>query len=332
MKFGAVPLAEATGAILAHSLVLPEGRLRKGVVLEAAHLTAIAATGQTHVTVARLDAQDIHEDAAASELAMALVDGAPGITLSAAFTGRVNLLAGQAGVACLDRARIDAANAVHPMITVATVPPMQQMRPGGMIATIKMIAYGVPATALRAAADYAAGAVRLAVPVLRNATLIETRIEGGKITDKGRTAIADRLDALDMELTQYVTVPHDEAAIADAIRQAEGDLILILTASATSDPDDVGPAALRRAGGRVERFGMPVDPGNLLFLGSVGDCPVIGLPGCARAPALNGADWVLSRVACGIAVSAMDIAGMGVGGLLKEIPTRPMPRRGRQGG
>ncbi len=156
MKFGAVPLAEATGAILAHSLVLPEGRLRKGVVLEAAHLTAIAATGQTHVTVARLDAQDIHEDAAASELAMALVDGAPGITLSAAFTGRVNLLAGQAGVACLDRARIDAANAVHPMITVATVPPMQQMRPGGMIATIKMIAYGVPATALRAYGDRAA--------------------------------------------------------------------------------------------------------------------------------------------------------------------------------
>jgi len=41
---------------------------------------------------------------------------------------------------------------------------------------------------------------------------------------------------------------------------------------------------------------------------------------------LNGADWVLSRVACGINVSHADIAGMGVGGLLKEIPTRPQPR------
>ena len=54
---------------------------------------------------------------------------------------------------------------------------------------------------------------------------------------------------------------------------------------------------------------------------------VIGLPGCARAPALNGADWILSRVACGVAVTDDDIAGMGVGGLLKEIPTRPQPRR-----
>ena len=94
----------------------------------------------------------------------------------------------------------------------------------------------------------------------------------------------------------------------------------------------MAPSAVRRAGGSVERFGMPVDPGNLLFLGQIGERPVIGLPGCARSPALNGADWVLSRVACGIAVSGEDIAAMGVGGLLKEIPTRPQPRAGRRDG
>jgi len=71
---------------------------------------------------------------------------------------------------------------------------------------------------------------------------------------------------------------------------------------------------------------MPVDPGNLLVLGRIGDRPVIGLPGCARSPALNGADWVLERVACGVPVTSADIAAMGVGGLLKEIPTRPQPR------
>jgi len=67
---------------------------------------------------------------------------------------------------------------------------------------------------------------------------------------------------------------------------------------------------------------MPVDPGNLLFLGSLGTTPVIGLPGCVRSPALNGADWVMERLICGLPVTAADIAGMGVGGLLKEIPTR----------
>ena len=84
--------------------------------------------------------------------------------------------------------------------------------------------------------------------------------------------------------------------------------------------------ALRAAGGEVTRFGMPVDPGNLLFIGRLQGAEVIGLPGCARSMALNGADWVLSRLACGLAVTSADIAGMGVGGLLKEVPSRPMPR------
>ena len=114
--------------------------------------------------------------------------------------------------------------------------------------------------------------------------------------------------------------------LAEAVTQAEGDLVLILTASATSDPHDVAPEAVRAAGGEVTRFGMPVDPGNLLFLGAQGGRPVIGLPGCARSPALNGADWVLERVACGLDVSDTDIAAMGVGGLLKESPARPHPR------
>jgi molybdenum cofactor cytidylyltransferase len=103
-------------------------------------------------------------------------------------------------------------------------------------------------------------------------------------------------------------------------------MVLILTGSATSDPRDVGPEAVRRAGGEVLHVGMPVDPGNLLFLARLGEMPVIGLPGCARSPALNGADWVLERVICGVPVGPAEIAAMGVGGLLKEIPTRPRPR------
>ena len=74
---------------------------------------------------------------------------------------------------------------------------------------------------------------------------------------------------------------------------------------------------------------MPVDPGNLLFLGTLRGAPVVGLPGCARSPALNGVDWVLERLAAGIKVDSDTIASMGVGGLLKEMPNRPQPRRPR---
>jgi len=312
---------------LAHSVDLGPGRLRKGVVLTADHIRQLQEAGLTEIVVAIPDADDILENDAARRLAQALVPDpkAAGLRVTEPFTGRVNLLADTPGVASFDVAALEALNRVHPMITLATVAPFAQMRAGGMVATIKIISYAVPRTALEQACIAARASVRLARPVLKSADLIITDIPGGA-GEKGRAAIEARVQALGMTMAEVRVVPHKEAALADAIQSVHGDLTLILTGSATSDENDVGPAALRAAGGHVGRFGMPVDPGNLLFLGHLSDRPVIGLPGCARAPALNGADWVLSRVACGVTITEDDIAGMGIGGLLKEIPTRPQPR------
>jgi molybdenum cofactor cytidylyltransferase len=52
----------------------------------------------------------------------------------------------------------------------------------------------------------------------------------------------------------------------------------------------------------------------------------LGAPGCARSPVENGFDWVLMRLLAGLKVARSDLTGMGVGGLLMEIVTRPQPR------
>ncbi|UYV39061.1 molybdopterin-binding protein [Rhodobacteraceae bacterium D3-12] len=330
MKFAAIPVAEAEGAILAHSVRAGAERLRKGLVLERGHLEKLQAAGIESVVAARLDADDVHEDEAALTVARALIGGSAGnLRLTRPGTGRVNVMAEGSGVAVLDAVRLGEVNRVNPMITVATVPPFQQMEAGGMVATIKIISYGVPGRDIGKAVGRGRGAIAMNTPVMERASLIITEIPGGA-GEKGRDAIEARLNALGVDLSQVCVVPHEIGALSDALAQARGEVVLILTGSATSDMYDVGPEALRHAGGKVKRFGMPVDPGNLLFLGRLGKRPVIGLPGCARSPALNGADWVLSRVVCGLKVSNADIAGMGVGGLLKEIPTRPMPRKGRR--
>jgi molybdenum cofactor cytidylyltransferase len=64
----------------------------------------------------------------------------------------------------------------------------------------------------------------------------------------------------------------------------------------------------------------------LLLIGDLKGRPVLGAPGCARSPAENGFDWVLHRLLAGLPVREDDITGMGVGGLLMEIVSRPQPR------
>lgn len=329
MRFGEVAVEKAAGAILAHSEALPAGRLRKGAILGAGDIAALQAAGIARVTVARLDAGDVAEDAAAARLAAALWSAGSGLTASSAFTGRVNLNATGAGIVALDASAVLRLNLIDPAITLATLAPFQRVTAGTLVGTVKIIAYGVGGAALDRACAVAAGAALRVLPVLRkSAGLVLTEVPGqdDKLTAKGRRAVETRLRALGMALTGVEVVAHDEAAIAAALGRLPGDMLLILTASATSDLLDTAPAALRLAGGHVHRFGMPVDPGNLLFHGDLAGRPVIGLPGCARSPALNGADWVLERYACGLAVSDADIAAMGVGGLLKEIPQRPQLR------
>lgn len=334
MIFAEVPLDQAEGAILAHSVMDGAARLRKGVVLAGADLAQLRAAGVARVMVARLEPGDVDENSAATRLAQALVPdpAAAHLGVTGAFTGRVNLNAIGPGVVMLDAGAVHALNAVDPSITLATLAPFTRVDAGTLVGTVKIISYGVTDATLGRACDLARAALRVRPVVLADAGLILTEVPGlpEKLAIKGRAAVEARLRALGIRLADCVTVPHTEVAIAGALAKVGGAMVLILTGSATSDLHDTAPQALRRAGGVVARFGMPVDPGNLLFHGQLGDRPVIGLPGCARSPALNGADWVLERLACGLAVRDADIAAMGVGGLLKEIPIRPQPRESRR--
>lgn len=330
MKFGPVPLDAAKGAILAHSVALPKGRLRKGLVLDAPALDKLRMAGVTEVTVARLEPGDVHEDEAADLLARALVPdpAAVHLRLAPASTGRVNIYATGHGVAEIDADKINAVNSVHPMVTVATVPKWQRMAARGMVATVKIISYAAPGEALEAACMAGRGALALRPVTRKRALLIQTSVGGGEDGAKGQRAMAMRFERMGMTLGPRTMVPHRVADLSDALRAAREayDILCVLTGSATSDLHDVAPEALRAAGGRVEHYGMPVDPGNLLFLGHLGEVPVLGLPGCAKSPAMNGTDWVLERMLCDVPVSPADIMGMGVGGLLKEPPSRPAPR------
>ena len=331
MKFGPVNVADAEGAILAHSISASTGKIRKGTVLTVDHIANLTASGTKTVIVARLDADDLPEDEAARHIGAKIDAG--GCHLTDAFTGRVNLVADRPGVVRVDATAIQRMNAVDEGLTLATLPDLMRVDRDQLIATVKVIPYGVSTSQVdKAAAALARGAIELFPFSGGQAQLILTRTPGFKesLLDKGRAVVADRMAGLGYSMAETVVVDHAQAAIAEALDPG-ADMILILGASATSDRFDVAPAAVVDRGGAIDRFGMPVDPGNLLFLGQLAGTPVVGLPGCARSPALNGVDWVLERLAAGIPVDADNIAAMGVGGLLKEMPGRPQPRHPKAG-
>jgi molybdenum cofactor cytidylyltransferase len=332
MRFGEIASIEAVGAVLAHGLAVGARTFKKGRVLTPVDVAALVGAGIARVTVARLDPGEVGEDEAASRLAAALVGD--GIECAAAFTGRVNLIATSTGLARIDAEIVDRLNAVDEALTVATLPAFEPVEAGRMVATIKIIPFAVSETVLEAALAIlrqTGPAIGVAPLAPARVGLVQTRLAKTRIgvLEKTVAVTADRLSALGARLVEGSVVGHDVEAVADELRRmmAAGlGPLLVVGASATTDRRDVLPSAIVAAGGEIVRFGMPVDPGNLLVLGRIGATPVVVLPGCARSPKLNGFDFVLRRVLAGLDVGDRDIRGLGVGGLLGEISTRPHPR------
>lgn len=334
MTFGELPLDEAEGAILAHSVKHQGGMFKKGRVLTAEDIAVLGAAGVKAVYAAKLARDDVPEDEAAAAVAGAI--GGGGTRAQAPFTGRANLHASCHGLALVDVARVRALNRLHESLTLATVAPYAVVEEREMVATVKVIPFAVPRPVLEQARAIIGGKplVSVAAFCAKGAGLIITRLPQTKpsIIAKSEEAMRERLGALGGTLTAVRVVAHAAADVAAAIAQASAlgcDPILVFGASAIVDRGDVIPQAVVRAGGRVLHLGMPVDPGNLMMFGALGPVPVIGVPSCARSPKLNGFDWVLARVMADVPVTPEDIMDMGAGGLLAEIPTRPSPREGK---
>jgi len=330
--FGTVALQQAEGAILAHTQRLPGRVLKKGSVLDASALAALREAGHPEVIAARLEPGDIGENACAERMGAALA--APGLRPSAAGTGRVNLLAETAGLLRVDTALIDRLNTLDDALTVATVPDYTPLAARDMVATMKVIPFAAPAAALeRLEALARDGGPAFALNPFRplKAGLVLTELPGLKesVTENTIAATQARVAALTGSLLPPLRCPHAEAPIAEALKtllSAGAELLMVAGASAVVDRRDVGPAAIVRAGGEIRHFGMPVDPGNLICIGRIGAVPALVLPGCARSPRANGIDWVLQRIYAGLDVGPAEVMRMGVGGLLKDIEARPMPR------
>lgn len=330
MRFGNFPISDAVGGILAHAVRLPDDTiLKKGMIIEDEIADLMLAASMETVLAAIPEAGDLPEDEAAQRVAVKCA--APNIRLDVARTGRVNMFAEKSGVFLASSEHINAINAVDPAVTIATLADHTPVNAGRLVATVKIIPYAVAEKKIEQIENLdLSESMRLLGYRARKVALISTLLPGTKpsLLDKTKANLARRLAWSESEIVSEDRVFHLLDDILGAIRSAmdKADMIVLFGASAISDPHDLIPAAIEAAGGEIERFGMPVDPGNLLLLGSIGEKPVIGAPGCARSLANNGFDDVLSRLLADVPVTSNAIANMGVGGLRMETGARPHPR------
>ncbi len=334
MIFARLKIEEAEGAVLAHAVRAGDaGLLKKGHILDKTDLSALQEAGETHVLAARLEKGDVDENNAAGQIAVVLCG--ENCTAKEPFTGRANIAADEAGVAVIDRELLLKINTIDPSITVATVKHLEDVAAGQLIATIKIIPFSTPEEQLNKAIGFSELSVEKLIRVApyrpKKIAVLSTQLDQtpDKLIKKSERVMAERLQRCGNHIDYRETVRHHEDALCVSLQKRvadQNDLVLIFGASAITDIRDVIPHAIEMAGGTIEHFGMPVDPGNLLLLGRIGATTVIGLPGCTRSPRLNGFDWVLQRLLADIPVTARDIMSMGEGGLLKEITSRPQPR------
>lgn len=334
MYFGRQPIEQTAQAILAHSVKLKHRTLKKGRVITADDIADLKAAGLETIMVARLEAEDVGEDAAAQTLARAVTHEY--LAFDKPFTGRCNIRAGCHGLLHINAAGLEHINRIHESLTIATLPDLSVIEPDAMVATVKIIPFAVESAILRSGVD----AARKHAPIIqvlpfapKRAGFIQTQTPGMRtqVLDKTSTVLAQRLGRLQSSIVQELRCRHDEVELQQAVHTllaTDIDLLLIIGASVIVDRRDVVPSAIAAAGGEIIHFGMPTDPGNLLLLARHGNIPVLGLPGCARSPKRNGLDLVLERLAADVPVTSSDVMALGHGGLLQEIKSRPQPREG----
>lgn len=333
MKFGVLPLSQALGAILAHTLRVPGGPpLKKGHVLSGGDLERLRAAGQPSVIAAELEPGDVVENDAAARIAQAVTG--PGLRIAEASTGRVNVYAAQPGLFAVERAGVDRLNAVDEAVTLATVAPELPVQAGALLATVKIMPFSVSEATLARCAEAAGGPLLSLLPfrpLEMGLLLSRLPVVPESLLDRAAAAQRVRAERLSSRIKKELRCPHEVTALASGLRELLADgcsPILVLGASAIVDRRDVVPQAVEHIGGTIERFGMPVDPGNLLLLSRHGATRILGVPGCARSLRRSGYDWVLEQLSVGREVTAPQLATLGVGGLLGEIPARPQPRTG----
>ena len=331
MKLQSLRPLESIGLVLAQTYNLTSRTISKGTFITNEILDYFKMGNVQTILCAVPDEGDIHEDEAAEAISNAIDKNQ--IYAEKASTGRVNFKSQSLCLVRYERALIREVNLVDESIAFSIVEHNQLIAKNDLIATLKIIPFFTKKIYVDQVIKILARNELFKIHSLKKkeVILIQTCFEWQKksIFTATSNVTRGRLEALGCTLKTESLIPHDHKSLCSEIESSinsGAQVLLISGASAITDRSDYIPKAILSVGGKIIQFGLAVDPGNLLLIGQIGSTTIIGMPGCARSPKLNGFDWVLQLLMANIPINKKELADMGAGGLLMEIASRPLPR------
>lgn len=331
-----IPVEDALGMLLCHditSIVPGEFKgcaFRKGHVIQAQDISALLNMGKEHIFVMDMGPGDIHEDDAAIRIARAAAG--PGIDLSETSEGRVNLIAGAAGLLKINTAALFSINSIEEVV-FATLHTHQAVAANSSVAGTRIIPLMTREEKIKAVESICL--LNYPVVEIKPFRLLQvgivttgSEIFHGRITDKFGPVLRDKFGELGSTVMDQVLVSDDVAMTVGAIQSfiERGAGMIAVTGGMSVDPDDQTPAAIRATGARVVSYGAPAFPGAMFMLAYLGDVPIVGLPGCVMYFKASIFDLIIPRILAGETIQREDIIALGHGGFCASCPSCHYPR------
>ena len=111
--------AETLGDILAHSIFLKVGRIRKGKIISQEDINLLLQDGIEHIYVGIFDNDDLDENYASKKIAEAIcVDG---VALSPTYSGKTNITSKYDGLIEIDEEKVFELNRLSGNVAVSTL-------------------------------------------------------------------------------------------------------------------------------------------------------------------------------------------------------------------
>ncbi len=331
----AIPVEQAVGTVLCHDItrIIPgqtkDRAFRRGHIVTSADIPLLLDIGKANLYVYDLQDGFVHEDDAASRLAVAA--SGDNIALSEPKEGKVTLSAACDGLFYIDVPGLTRLNSLED-VSFGTIHTHQFVKKGRSLAGTRVVPLAVPETLLRQA-DRICDEHRpmLRVMPLRSAKVgvvtTGSEVYSGRIKDGFGPVLRRKFAELGSEIIDQVFVSDNIEMTVKAIFSLieQGADMIAVTGGMSVDPDDQTPAAIRKTGAEIVVYGAPTFPGAMFLLANLGSIPIVGLPGCVMYHKASIFDLTIPRILAGEKIEKQDVVALAHGGYCESCPTCRYP-------